>query len=302
MPWIPLSDGNRLHVHVIGRGDPVVLLHGFASRAAHWLPNVLPLAHRFCFYLPDLRGWGASSQTPITQTNVFEQYAHDTHELMEHFRLDQVILGGISTGAYSCLTYNKLYGFNRVRRYLNIEHSPESLIHDDWQHGLFHEKQDELFGVFQQLHDLALAAGPATPYWSLPTETRRAFAMTLARVLARASNNRGARLLARTLAHYAEPLVAGPVFQVDNWYAYIQVMDAFVAGNDTRPWLAQIKAPTTLMIGSESRFFSTAGQLEIKRHIPQAEVVLFKKSGHIPMLDEPITFQREFHRFFLDKH
>lgn len=297
MPWIPLKDGHQLHVRVVGRGAPVVLLHGFASQSSHWLPNVLPLARRFRFILPDLRGFGASRHLPFTQDNVFEQYAHDLHDVLTHFGLEQIALGGISTGAYSCLTYNKLYGFERVSRYLNIEHSPEARVRADWQHGLFADKQQELFAVFEKLHELALAAGTDTPYWELPVDTRRAFALTLARVLARALNNPALRLIARKAGQHAEPLLAGPVFQVDNWFAYIQVMRAFMEGNDTRDFLHQIKVPTTLMIGAKSRFFSTEGQLEIKRHVPHAEVVTFEKSGHVPMLDQPIAFQREFHRF-----
>lgn len=300
MPWVPLQDGHQLHVRVIGRGTPVVLLHGFASHSAHWLPNVLPLTRRFRFILPDLRGFGASRNTPITAANVFEQYARDTQEVMDYFGLEQTAFGGISTGAYTCLTYNKLFGFERISRYLNIEHSPEARNGADWQHGLFADKQAELFAVFERLHDMALAAGTDTPYWSLPTETRRAFALTLARVLARALNNPALRLIARTAAEYAERLVAGPVFQVDNWFAYIQVMRAFMDGNDTREFLHQIKAPTTLMIGAKSRYFSSAGQLEIKRHVPHAQVVTFEKSGHVPMLDQPIAFQREFHRFLCE--
>lgn len=299
MPWMTLSDGQPLHVRVIGRGQPVVLLHGFASRSAHWLLNVLPLTNRFRFFLPDLRGWGPSRHTQITDTHVFDQYARDLHEMLDHFQLDHVYLGGISTGAYTCLTYNKLFGFARVSRYLNIEHSPEARCHDDWQHGLFADKQAELFAVFADLSRQALEVGPETPYWSLPMATRRAFALTLARVLSRALNRTGSRLLARNAGRYAEALLAGSLFQVDNWFAYIQLMQAFMEGNDTRPWLHQIQTPTTLMIGAQSRYFSTAGQLEIQRQVPHAEVVMFEKSGHIPMLDQPLAFQREFQRFLL---
>lgn len=298
MPWIPLRDGHQLHVRTIGRGEPVVLLHGFASNSSHWLPNVLPLAHKFRFILPDLRGFGPSLATPITEANVFQQYARDVQDVLDHFELERVMFGGISTGAYTCLTYNQLFGFDRISRYLNIEHSPEARIQEGWSHGLFCDKQDVLFEVFRDLHAQAIAAGPDTPYWSLPHATRRAFALTLARVLARAFNNSGVRLLARNVGEHAERLVAGPIFQVKNWYAYIQVMDAFMAGNDTRPWLHQITCPTTLMIGAQSRFFDTEGQLEIKRHVPHAEVVIFPKSGHVPMVDQPIAFQREFKRFF----
>lgn len=298
MAWITLRDGNTLHVRVIGRGTPVVLLHGFASQSLHWLPNVLPLAHRFRFILPDFRGFGKSCTVNISHENVFEQYAHDLHDVLNHFGIGKTILGGISTGAYTCLIYNQLYGFDRVSRYLNIEHSPEARNHDDWQSGLFGHKQDELFEVFRQLSDMADTVGRATPYKQLPAEARQAFSLTLARVLSRAVNTSGLRNVTRQAGKHAEPVLAGPVFPVANWYAYIQVMRSFMKGHDTRSSLDTINTPTTLMIGAQSRFFDTQGQLEIKKHVPQAKVVMFDKSGHIPMLDQPIAFQRQFNRFF----
>lgn len=297
MPWITLHDGQKLFVRTVGRGKPVVLVHGFASNSSHWLPNVLPLAHRYRFIMPDLRGFGRSCTTEITDEKVFEQYARDLHDVFEHFELDNAMLGGISTGAYICLTYNQRYSFDRVSKYLNIEHTPESRRSADWQHGLFSEKQDELFSVFDKLFALAEEAGRDTPYWSLPDEVRAQFVETLTRVLARAINSPVARLAIRQAGLRAERLLAGKVFPVENWYAYIQVMRAFMAGNDTFEGLARINVPTTLMIGGRSRFFSTEGQLEIKRHVPHAKVVTFERSGHIPMLDQPLHFQREFRRF-----
>ena len=89
MPSITLHDGQSIHVRTVGRGKPVVLVHGFASNSSHWLPNVLPLAHRYRFILPDLRGFGRSSAAQITDHNVFEQYARDLHDVLEHFQLDQ---------------------------------------------------------------------------------------------------------------------------------------------------------------------------------------------------------------------
>lgn len=297
MPSIPLHDGQTLNVRTIGRGKPVVLVHGFASQSSHWLPNVLPLAHKYRFILPDLRGFGASSTTPITEERVFDQYARDLNDVLDYFKLDSTALGGISTGAYICLTYNQLFGFDRVSKYLNIEHSPESRVSDTWLHGLFSEKQFELFAIFERLDELAVESGVDTPYWSLPSEVREEFVSTLTRVLARAVNNSLIRSLIRLLGTRGERFLAGTIFPVENWYAYIQVMRAFMAGNDTAPSLSTIKSPTTLMIGAKSRFFSTAGQLEIKKHIPHAKVVTFDTSGHIPMLDQPIKFQREFSLF-----
>ncbi|MBK5928347.1 alpha/beta fold hydrolase [Rhodobaculum claviforme] len=50
----------RLSVHEAGRGDPVVLLHGFPQTHMTWHRVAPALAERFRVIVPDLRGYGAS--------------------------------------------------------------------------------------------------------------------------------------------------------------------------------------------------------------------------------------------------
>src|ERR1700749_1688072 len=53
-------DGVRLHYLVAGKGDPVVLLHGFAETGHMWLPLIAKLSDRHTVIAPDLRGFGES--------------------------------------------------------------------------------------------------------------------------------------------------------------------------------------------------------------------------------------------------
>lgn len=294
---IPLRDGQQLGVRRLGQGQPVVLLHGFGSQSSHWLPNVLPLKSRFEFFLPDLRGFGHSHLTPFGERNVFRTYADDLDDLLDHYQLERVILGGISTGAYSCLVFNQQGGFRRVSRYLNIEHSAQCRNGPDWSHGLFDTRQDEIFARFRALQELAATIDPALPYWQLPPALRLQFRHTVQTLFQRATNRRFTRLLVGLAAQYGERMLTTHFMRVDNWRVYLHIMQAFMDGLDTRDQLGTIRVPTTLMLGAQSRYFSTAGQLDLKRHIPHATVVRFEHSGHIPMLDEPVKFQREFTRF-----
>jgi pimeloyl-ACP methyl ester carboxylesterase len=297
MPLIPLRDGEHLHVRCIGHGAPVVLLHGFGSQSSHWLPNVLPLARRYRFILPDLRGFGPSHHASLAGRDVFTTYAEDLDDVLDHLRLDQVMLGGISTGAYACLAFNQGGGFRRVSRYLNIEHSAQSRNCSEWRHGLFGERQDEIFAEFRALLQAVEAIGADTPYWSLPTPLRLRLRDTVAALFHRALHRPAARLVVRLAARYAERLLTRYLIRVENWQAYLQVMVAFMEGRDTRDQLTAIRVPTTLMIGMRSRFFSAEGQMDICRYVPQAKVVRFEHSGHIPIVDEPLKFQREFAAF-----
>lgn len=300
MPKISLRDGEQINVICIGRGDPVVLLHGFGSCAAHWLLNVLPLAHRFRFYLPDLRGFGGSHHAQLPPGHAIETYARDLEDLLDHFGLERVALGGISTGAYTCLTYNQQVGFGRVSKYLNIEHGPDSRNSSGRHDGLFGEQQVRFFAAFRELQTLAAEGHHATPYWELPPAIRAHFRDTLVAVIRRALNRPASRRVVDLAARYGERLLTRYLVQVERWPVYLQVMESFMSGGDTRAALPNITVPTTVMLGRHSRYFQAETQLEMARQIPGARTVVFESSGHIPIVDQPIKFQQEFSRFLLD--
>lgn len=294
---VPLRDGHQLHVRCLGKGEPVVLLHGFGSQSSHWLLNALPLAHKYRFILPDLRGFGPSHHVPIGSSDVFGTYAQDIDDVLDYLELDQVMLGGISTGAYTCLAFNQIGGFRRVSRYLNIEHSAQSRNGEEWSHGLFGARQEKIFAGFRELLHEVAAVGEHTPYWQLPVPLRLRLRDTVAALIHRALNRPGSRLLVRMVARYAERLLTRHLIRVEHWQVYLRVMEAFMEGKDTRAQLAAIQVPTTLMIGMHSRYFHPEGQLDICNYVPHAKVVRFERSGHILIADEPLKFQREFARF-----
>ena len=55
-------NGVRLHYLVSGKGDPVVLLHGYAETSHMWLPLIAKLADRHTVIAPDLRGLASRSR------------------------------------------------------------------------------------------------------------------------------------------------------------------------------------------------------------------------------------------------
>lgn len=297
MAKVKLRDGEYLNVHCIGHGQPVLLLHGFGSRGAHWLPNILPFIGKFRFYLPDLRGFGGSHHARLARDRIFSVYAQDLEDILNHFKLDNVILGGISTGAYACLVFNQEIGFGRVIRYLNIEHSANSKNRADSQHGLFGVNQDKMFAEFQALIDLINHYGRHTAYWDLPPDVRVQFRNTAMRLFRRSVHNQRGRQVITLASNHAERLLTQHLMPVDRWHTYLDVMSCFMQGHETIDALQHIKVPTTLMIGKHSRLFSEASQRELASHIPHADVVVFQNSGHIPIVDEPIKFQLEFSRF-----
>src|SRR5438034_7205815 len=54
-------DGTKVHYLTAGRGEPVILLHGYTQTSKMWRPIIPALAERFSVIAPDLPGIGDSA-------------------------------------------------------------------------------------------------------------------------------------------------------------------------------------------------------------------------------------------------
>ena len=95
---MPLAvvNGARLWYEVRGRGEPILLHHGYTASRVNWAPVAKRLEHRFRVILMECRGTGESEHTAAGYT--LEQYAADVVGLLDHLRLDRVTYAGHSMG------------------------------------------------------------------------------------------------------------------------------------------------------------------------------------------------------------
>ncbi|TJY58385.1 alpha/beta hydrolase [Sinimarinibacterium sp. CAU 1509] len=294
MPYLRTRDGARLHYHDIGRGEPVVLLHGFAMPAALWLPFALPLAHRYRFILPDLRGFGGSHSTALSQSCLLSQHADDLADLLDALDLHGVRLGGLSMGACTALQYHRLHGFERIDRYLHIDQSPRVRNDADWQHGLLGtEQQQRMVGWKALMGELEPYRG--ADYETLPPALRRQLWHSLSEFFDHAFHHRGWKAIGR-LARY-EQLIRR-VAPTQNWSIYLDCVRSYLEDDyDWRPSLPQMKVPMTVLIGEDSVMYPAAGQRTIADLVPHAQMVTFSRCGHAIPFEAPRRFGRELRRF-----
>jgi pimeloyl-ACP methyl ester carboxylesterase len=100
-------NGIELAYEVHGSGTPVVLLHAFPLDRSMWTPQASELSQEFQIITPDFRGFGESQVTDEPYT--MDLLAEDVHGLLEHLRLRQVILGGLSMGGYVAFAFYRKY-------------------------------------------------------------------------------------------------------------------------------------------------------------------------------------------------
>ncbi|TVT02302.1 alpha/beta hydrolase [Amycolatopsis bartoniae] len=96
-------DGTELAYREVGRGRPVVLIHGYFSTAqVNWLTygHAAKLAERGRrVIMPDLRAHGDSAKPHDPAAYPPDVLADDAFALLEHLGLDEYDLGGYSLGA-----------------------------------------------------------------------------------------------------------------------------------------------------------------------------------------------------------
>jgi pimeloyl-ACP methyl ester carboxylesterase len=100
-------NGVKLHYLIAGKGDPVVLLHGFAETSHMWLPLMAKLADKHTVIAPDLRGFGQSSTPPDGYTKAM--MAQDIHALMKVLKYDHIRLVGHDIGLMVAYAYAAQY-------------------------------------------------------------------------------------------------------------------------------------------------------------------------------------------------
>lgn len=95
MPHAKIN-GARLWYEVRGRGEPILMHHGYTASRVNWMPVAERLESRYQVILMECRGTGESEHTAGGYT--LEQYAADVVGLLDHLGLERVTFAGHSMG------------------------------------------------------------------------------------------------------------------------------------------------------------------------------------------------------------
>jgi pimeloyl-ACP methyl ester carboxylesterase len=95
--------GIQMHYVIGGRGDPVVLLHGWPETWYEWHLVMPALARNYTVIAPDLRGLGDSSK-PLTGYDG-KTVAEDIHQLVTQLGFKTIFLVGHDIGAQVAYSY-----------------------------------------------------------------------------------------------------------------------------------------------------------------------------------------------------
>jgi pimeloyl-ACP methyl ester carboxylesterase len=100
-------NGMSMHYLIAGKGDPVILLHGYAENSHMWRPLMVELAKTHTAIAPDLRGFGRTSK-PTTGYDK-KTMAQDVHALAQSLGLQHEIVVGHDIGLMVAYAYAAQY-------------------------------------------------------------------------------------------------------------------------------------------------------------------------------------------------
>lgn len=106
-------NGVRLHYLIAGKGDPVILLHGYAQTSRMWRPLMVELTKSHTVVAPDLRGFGQSSKPNSGYDK--KTMAQDVHALAVSLGYRQASIVGHDIGLMVAYAYAAQYP-NQVDR------------------------------------------------------------------------------------------------------------------------------------------------------------------------------------------
>jgi pimeloyl-ACP methyl ester carboxylesterase len=101
------ANGIKLHYLIAGKGEPVVLLHGYAQTSHMWRPLIAELANTNTVIAPDLRGFGKSAKPPGGYDKI--TMARDVHALIASLGYKRVRIVGHDIGLMVAYTYAAQY-------------------------------------------------------------------------------------------------------------------------------------------------------------------------------------------------
>jgi non-heme chloroperoxidase len=256
VPDIRLPDGAVLHYEDRGSGRPLVLLHGVCMSSDFFREQLEPLSDRHRIVAIDFRGHGLSLACDHGHT--VAQYARDVHHVLEQLGLDGAVLVGWSMGSIVTWQYLRQFGVHRIAAQVVISQGPSDLKRTDWPLGLLD---------LEELVELCVA---------IQEDMAAAFA------------DFGAAMFAEPLDEEARARVLHEILRCRPTTATAILLSQTLP--DARPVLDDLTLPTLLVWGRDEKLMPLAAGEWMRDHVPGSELVVFERSGHCPMLEEPERF------------
>jgi pimeloyl-ACP methyl ester carboxylesterase len=252
------ADGIRLSAYVMGKGRPVLLLHGLGGSKISWIPLLGPLSEAYQVVVPDLPGHGESEKPRVDYTPRF--YARVVRHLMDELGAERTMAVGNSMGGRVALEL-ALRSPNRVESLALLDAALPGIR---WR---------ALVGFGRIV---------PTEFASLPLPLRERWMRTmLGRMFAHPE-----RLAPETIGLAARDFLriyADPRARV----AFLSSLRHLVTEPGEAFWqsMRRVKQPALVIVGEHDRVVPSRLGLRLADHLPNAELLVLPDVGHVPQFE-----------------
>lgn len=240
-----------------GQGSVVVLLHAFPLSREMWQPQVSALKEEFRVLVPDLRGFGGTDGG-LGEAPSIGRMADDVRHLLDALEIDEPItLCGLSMGGYIALAFAREFP-QRLRGLVLADTRAEA----DTEEGK--TKRNEMI-------ELARAHG-----------ARGVIEKMLPNLVGESTRRERAEVAETVKQLGAAQRTAG----------IVAALQALRDRPDATPGLADIQAPTLVVVGHEDTLTPPSLATILALGIEGAELEVIEGAGHLSNLEQPAAFNK----------
>lgn len=257
-----VTDRGLVHYEAYGRGQPVILLHGWLESWDHWLGTMEVLGRSCKAYALDFWGFGESGKQGVGFT--VEDYIEMVDQFMDRLGIGRAPIIGHSMGG----TVSLGLALEHPERVEKVAVVASPIVGDGLALFLRFAARRSLASLAYQVpHALPLGVRVLSPLLARDWKTwYKMFARDLSRT---------------TLESFHYSI-------------------ASLRKTDLRPRLKALGVPALGVYGQVDRIVDPKQAEVLARHTPLAEIRYFEHSGHFPMLDEPDRFHQTLCEFLGD--
>ncbi len=258
---MPIAHVNGIDVYYedTGRGFPLVWSHEFGGDYRSWEPQVRYFARRYRVITYNHRGYPPSEVPKDASAYTHEQLIEDLHQLLRFLGVREAHVGGLSMGGNVALNFGIAHP--EMTRSLIIAGCGSGTVDRE----RFLRQQATVAEALERDGIQALVRN----FETLPT--RAAF---------RRKDPRGAAEFARYVGEHDSVACAHLIRGVITKRKTIFELE---------PTLKTLPSPTLVMIGDQDEPCIEPA-LSMRRHIPNAGLVVLPTSGHTINIEEPALF------------
>jgi pimeloyl-ACP methyl ester carboxylesterase len=245
-----------LYARDVGEGTPLVLLHAYPLSSAMWLAQREDFAARFRAITPDLRGFGGSVLG--TDEPSIDVMADDVAALLRSKGIERAVIGGLGMGGSVALALCRRHP-ERVLGLVLAGTKAGADAPDVRARRLAMAERIEAEGSVRVLTDelLPRLVGPTT-------FQQRALVYGRVRGLVQSCPARAAAWAQRAMAARADESVA----------------------------LDSIRVPALVIAGGEDELATEADARAMTSALPNAELLVMPRSGHLTAVEQPELFNQ----------